>query len=42
MFGDGRVRPVVHATLPLAEAAQAHRMLEAGGAVGNILLTTRG
>jgi putative PIG3 family NAD(P)H quinone oxidoreductase len=42
MFGDGRVRPVVHATLPLAEAAQAHRMLEAGGAVGKILLTTRG
>jgi len=40
MFGDGRVRPVVHATFPLAEAAQAHRMLEAGGAVGKILLTT--
>jgi NADPH2:quinone reductase len=42
MFGDGRVRPIVHATLPLAQAAQAHRMLEAGGAVGKILLTTRG
>ncbi len=42
MFGDGRVKPVVHATLPLAQAAQAHRMLEAGGAVGKILLTTRG
>ncbi len=41
MFGDGRVKPVVHATLPLAQAAQAHRMLEAGGAVGKILLTTR-
>ncbi|MGH8918345.1 MAG: NAD(P)H-quinone oxidoreductase, partial [Actinomycetes bacterium] len=36
MFGDGRVAPVVHATLPLAQAAQAHRMLEAGGAVGKI------
>ncbi len=42
MFGDGRVTPVVHATLPLAQAAQAHRMLEAGGVVGKILLTTRG
>lgn len=42
MFGDGRVKPIVHATLPLAQAAQAHRMLEAGGAVGKILLTTRG
>ena len=41
MFGDGRVKPIVHATLPLAQAAQAHRMLEAGGAVGKILLTTR-
>ncbi len=41
MFGDGRVKPVVHATLPLAQAAQAHRMMEAGGAVGKILLTTR-
>jgi NADPH:quinone reductase-like Zn-dependent oxidoreductase len=39
MFGDGRVKPVVHAVLPLAEAAQAHRLLEAGGVVGKILLT---
>ncbi|HKR49486.1 MAG TPA: NAD(P)H-quinone oxidoreductase [Pseudonocardiaceae bacterium] len=41
MFGDGRVEPVVYATLPLAQAAQAHQMLEAGGVVGKILLTTR-
>ncbi|MGH3720040.1 MAG: NAD(P)H-quinone oxidoreductase [Pseudonocardiaceae bacterium] len=42
MFGDGRVAPVVHASVPLAQAAQAHQMLEAGGVVGKILLTTRG
>jgi putative PIG3 family NAD(P)H quinone oxidoreductase len=42
MFGDGRVTPVVHATVPLADAALAHQMLEAGGVVGKILLTTRG
>jgi NADPH2:quinone reductase len=42
MFGTGRVKPVVHATLPLAQAAQAHQMLEAGGVVGKILLTTQG
>lgn len=42
MFADGRVTPVVHATVPLAQAARAHEMLEAGGAVGKILLTTRG
>jgi putative PIG3 family NAD(P)H quinone oxidoreductase len=41
MYGDGRVKPVVHATVPLADAALAHQMLEAGGAVGKILLTTR-
>lgn len=40
MFGDGRVKPVVHATVPLGDAAQAHQMLEAGGVVGKILLTT--
>jgi putative PIG3 family NAD(P)H quinone oxidoreductase len=42
LFGDGRVVPVVHTTLPLAEAARAHRMLEDGGVVGKILLTTGG
>ncbi|MDQ4093082.1 MAG: NAD(P)H-quinone oxidoreductase [Actinomycetota bacterium] len=42
MFGNGRVKPVVHATLPLAQAAQAHQMLEAGGVVGKILLTIHG
>lgn len=40
MFGDARVKPVVHATLPLGQAAQAHQMLEDGGVVGKILLTT--
>jgi NADPH:quinone reductase-like Zn-dependent oxidoreductase len=33
---------VVQVTLPLAQAAQAHRMLEAGGVVGKVLLTTGG
>lgn len=42
MFGDGRVKPVVHATLPMAQAARAHRMLEEGGVFGKILLTTGG
>jgi putative PIG3 family NAD(P)H quinone oxidoreductase len=42
MFGDGRVKPVVHTTVPLADAALAHQMLEAGGVVGKILLTARG
>jgi len=35
---DGTVHPVVHARLPFAEAAEAHRVLEAGGAFGKVLL----
>ncbi len=34
----GKIRPRVHARLPLADAATAHRMLEAGGVLGKILL----
>ena len=35
----GQLKPVVHATFPLAEAAEAHRMMEAGEHVGKIVLT---
>jgi putative PIG3 family NAD(P)H quinone oxidoreductase len=35
----GRVRPVVHARLPLAEAAAAHRLLEESSHVGKVVLT---
>lgn len=37
---DGRVRPPVEATFPLADAAKAHARLEAGAHVGKIVLTT--
>jgi len=40
MLDAGRVRPVVHSRHPLAEAASAHRELEAGAHVGKVLLTT--
>lgn len=40
LVADGTVRPVVHATVPLDRVADAHRMLEAGGVVGKIVLTT--
>ena len=40
LIGTGKVKPVVHATLPLAQAARAHRMLEEGGVIGKIILTT--
>jgi len=35
---DGRVRPVVHARLPLDEAPQAHRLLASGEVLGKVLL----
>ena len=41
LVSDGRVRPVVHRTFPLAEAAEAHRLMETSDHIGKILLTTR-
>lgn len=35
---DGRIEPLIHARLPLAEAAEAHRLLEARGASGRVVL----
>lgn len=38
MIADGRLRPIVHTRIPLPEAATAHRLLDAGGVLGKILL----
>lgn len=38
MFADGRVRPVIHTTVPAEDADEAHRILESGDAFGKILL----
>ena len=35
----GRLKPIIHAALPLSQAAEAHRLLEAGGHIGKIVLT---
>lgn len=35
----GRVKPVIHRSFPLAAAADAHRLLEAGRHIGKIVLT---
>ena len=37
---NGRVKPVIDATFPLAEAAAAHAHLEAGAHVGKVMLVT--
>ena len=39
LVADGSVKPVVHATFPLAQAAEAHQMMEAGDHIGKIVLT---
>lgn len=38
MVADGRVRPVVHDRVPLAQAADAHRRLATGEVFGNLVL----
>lgn len=40
LVGSGRVRPIIQSTHPLAEAATAHREMEASAHIGKILLTT--
>jgi putative PIG3 family NAD(P)H quinone oxidoreductase len=39
LVAAGLVRPIVHETLPLADAGRAHALLESGDAVGKVLLT---
>jgi putative PIG3 family NAD(P)H quinone oxidoreductase len=38
LVADGRVRPVVHASYPMTEAAQAHRVVAESSHVGKVLL----
>jgi NADPH2:quinone reductase len=35
----GRARPVIHATFPLADASEAHRLMESSSHIGKIVLT---
>jgi NADPH2:quinone reductase len=39
LLAAGRVRPVIHAVFPLAEAGEAHRLMETSGHIGKIVLT---
>ena len=38
MLAAGKLRPRIHAVLPLAEAARAHELLESGAVLGKLLL----
>ncbi len=39
LVADGKVRPVVHTTMPLAQAAQAHQLMDSSHHIGKIVLT---
>ena len=38
----GRIKPLIHATFPLADAAKAHRLMESSAHIGKIVLTVGG
>ena len=40
LIAEGQIKTSVSATFPLAEVAEAHRLMESGGHTGKILLTT--
>jgi NADPH2:quinone reductase len=37
-LATGRIRPLIHGRLPLAEAGRAHELLERGEVIGKLLL----
>ncbi|MDI5940038.1 zinc-binding dehydrogenase, partial [Micromonospora sp. DH15] len=41
LVAAGMVRPVVDRRLPMAEAAEAHRLVESNAHVGKVLLTVQ-
>ena len=40
LVADGSVKPIVHTTLPLEKAGEAHRLMEDSGHIGKIVLTS--
>jgi NADPH:quinone reductase-like Zn-dependent oxidoreductase len=39
LLESGKVHPVIHATFPLAQASEAHRMMESSQHIGKIVLS---
>jgi len=41
LIAAGKLRPIIHATFPLAKAAEAHKALEDGDHIGKIVLAVK-
>ena len=41
LLTEGKVKPIIHTTFPLAEAAKAHALMESSQHIGKIMLTVR-
>lgn len=39
LLSQGKIKPIIHTTMPLAEASRGHAMMEAGEQIGKIILT---
>ncbi|MGI9409213.1 MAG: NAD(P)H-quinone oxidoreductase [Hyphomicrobiaceae bacterium] len=42
LLASGKIKPIVHTTFPLAEAAEAHRLMESSAHIGKIMLVPEG
>jgi putative PIG3 family NAD(P)H quinone oxidoreductase len=40
LIADGSVRPIIHSAFAIEDVAQAHALVEAGGHIGKVLVTT--
>ena len=40
LLESGAVKPIVHATFPLRDAAEAHRVMESSAHIGKLVLVT--
>ena len=40
LLAAGKIKPIIHTTMPLDQASQAHTMMEAGEQIGKIILST--
>ncbi|MBA6133716.1 MULTISPECIES: zinc-binding dehydrogenase [Pseudomonas] len=38
LLGEGRCLPILHSTFPLAQASQAHQLMESSKHIGKIIL----